>query len=176
MENIISYIPSYNAEVIECRSHFLSSSSSSTFRLALIVGWLVFWCLMPLSTIFQLYRGSPFYWWRKPEYPEKTTDLLQVTDRFYHIMLYRVYLARAGFKFTTLVVIDTDCTGSCKSNYHIIKATMATLIIKIFLILKNLMYHETWTEASLWSKCTCTKYLVIKLVKEKALIVSGCSL
>jgi hypothetical protein len=53
--------------------------------------WL--WCLMPLSTIFQLYRGSQFYWWRKLEYdyPEKTTNLSH-EERDYHILAMHVHV------------------------------------------------------------------------------------
>jgi hypothetical protein len=67
------------------------------------------WWLFPLSTIFKFYRGGQFPWWMKQEYPEKTLDLQQVTDKRDHIMLYRAHLTWSGFELTTLLVICKDC-------------------------------------------------------------------
>ena len=58
---------------------------------------------MPLSTIFQLNRA----WWsvllvKETEYPEKTSDLLQVNDNLYQIIFYRVHLVMSGILFHNL--------------------------------------------------------------------------
>jgi hypothetical protein len=50
------------------------------------------WCKMLLTTIFQIYHGGQFYWWKKQGYPEKTTDLPQVAKKLklYHIMFVNI--------------------------------------------------------------------------------------
>ena len=36
------------------------------------------------SIVFQLYCDGQFYWWRKWEYLEKTTEMSEVTDKLYN--------------------------------------------------------------------------------------------
>ena len=89
-----------------------------------IIGDMGLWsrCLTPLS------KNISVISWRLALLMEETgeiTDLTRVTDKLYHIMLYRIHLAWAGFELTKLVVLGTDCIGNCKSNHHTITTTTA---------------------------------------------------
>ena len=85
----------------------------------------VWWCLAPLSTIYQLYRGGQFCFVEETGGPGENPQPVEVTEKLYHIMLCTSPWSR--FKLTASVVICTDYIGSCKSYYHMIMATTALL-------------------------------------------------
>ena len=72
------------------------------------------WCVRPLSTIFQIFRGK-----KSALLVEETGIPLEThwpAASYWQALLYR--LAWSEFELTTVVVICTDYIGGYKSNYH----------------------------------------------------------
>jgi hypothetical protein len=84
---------------------------------------------------------------KETEYREKTTDLSQITNTLYHIILYRGQLPWTGFEPTTYVVLGTDCIVSCKYNYAITTTKAPPSIICLY---NNFFYWNSLWDISSW--------------------------
>ena len=82
------------------------------------------WCLTPLSTLFQLYRGVSFIGEGNRSTGRKPPTCRKSLTNFITSCCVEYTSPRTGFELTILVVKGTDGIGSCKSNYHTI-TTMA---------------------------------------------------
>ena len=111
---------------LNCSSLTVSSSRVHKWNIGFDI-----WSLMPHSTIFQQYRGIPFYWWRTSEYLEKTTTWRKLLINFVAQCYIEYTSPWAGFDLTTIVMVDADRMSSCKTNYmyHIITSMTATILL-----------------------------------------------
>jgi hypothetical protein len=91
---------------------------------------------MPLSTIFQLYRGGQFDKWvgggGTVEYPEKITFLQQVTDTHYHMYT----SSWPGFELT-------DCIVEIQLRYDYTQDTPFILLHILYDLLQFSKFSKT---------------------------------
>jgi hypothetical protein len=62
---------------------------------------------MPLSTVFQLYRGRQIYWWRKPKYPQKIMSVRYAAAKVIQLRVLVMYVRRATQSNIEWVDINT---------------------------------------------------------------------
>ena len=73
-------------------AHCKGKYSDRIHKLPFFFWMLGLWCLTPLSTYIVAVNFI------REGNPEKIIDLQQVTDKLYHIMLYRVHLVMSGIQ------------------------------------------------------------------------------
>ena len=88
----------------------------------------------------------------------KTTDLSQIIDKLYYIVLHQVHLAWTGFKLTTLMAIGNDVIGSYKSNYQTITIAPLNYVTRfsenqsesriVWLIINRFLCSSTYFKAN----------------------------
>ena len=88
------------------------------------------WCLAPLSTkYFSYIVAVTFIGWGNRSTQRKPSTCHKSMTNFTTYCCIQYTSPWIKFELTTLVVIGTDCTSNCKSNYHMITTMTAPWMV-----------------------------------------------
>jgi hypothetical protein len=117
-----------------------------------LVGLFVIWCLTHFQQYFSYVVEVSFIDGRNRRTRRKPLTCRKSLTNFITYCCIKYTSPLTEFELTTLVVIGTDCTGSCKSNYHTLMTTTAPiyLVSTYNMILFYLFILFIWWAGVIW--------------------------
>jgi hypothetical protein len=138
---------------------------------------------MQLSSIFHLYRIGQLYWWRKPEYPEITTNVVNLNHAHGEVCSIQHYVIKFAavqwFSLDTLVSF-TNTTDRYDINEILMKVACKHHGLKhmnsiyIYFIFQIFILKIQWNSSPISASIYVYKiwfYLSVKISKSKLSLI-----